>query len=338
MNFESGAIEWILPLSLLALGGGMALGEIRRSTAIAAIGDPVRIAQMGNSLSRSRRLVRSVLVIAAILLCVLALANPRNAGKTEFQQHGMDIVFIHDFSVSMLAEDVYPNRLDRALREAESLSGDLMADRIASVLFAGGSVHFPLTHDHDAARQLYQGVRPADIAAGADIGQAIQRGYCILKSESAGGACEVFRRAGGGETLYGETTALVRAQWPQVRDRSSVILLFSDGEDLRGRAEAEADVARSLGIELFVIALGKQEGELMRDLAGVVENRFFSLGEGAFDRTGLLAQLNTLKRGDLSTREIEAPYSLYDRFLLVAFLLLLMEGLLSSRRRRVHLG
>lgn len=334
MNFEFPSIAWLLPLCGLLLSGWILAAEIRRRRVIASIGDRSGMARMGNSLSEWARRFRALLVSFGVLLSVVALANPQVEGETTFRQYGMDIVFVYDFSDSMLSEDVYPNRLARSLREAESLSADLLADRIAAVLFAGGTVHFPLTQDHNAVRLLYQGVSPAHIAQGADIGQALKLAYCILRSREAGSLCDILQIAGGGQPLYGELREIPQAEAPRVKDRSRVIVLFSDGEDLQGRAEAEAEIARELGIELFVVPVGQDLGGLLRRLTDSGSARYFPLMENEFSRSDLLAELKMLKRGDLSEREINDSHSIFDYFLIAAFLALFLESLWSSRRLR----
>jgi len=67
---------------------------------------------------------------------------------------------------------------------------------------------------------------------------------------------------------------------------------------------------------------------------GRQSRRYYALGSDGFERGALLEELQRLKRGDLETREIRTNKSLYDRFVALAFLLLVLESLLPARKQR----
>lgn len=367
MSFESTTLQWAIPIVAIILSIAFALDLVRRRRALERAGDAVILARMANSLSSKRRVVRSALFIVAILLCLVALARPTSPGEASFRQRGIDIAFVYDFSASMLAADVYPNRLERSLKEAETLSAKLKADRIASVVFAGGAVHFPLTQDHAAARLLYQGLRPSDLAPGSDLGQALRVASCVLRADAADPSlCEGLAQGRGGRPLQGEAQAL-QAEVPQVSERARAIVLFSDGEDSEGFAVAEAKLAASLGIQLYVIGVGTKAGELvpsldsagnavgwqsdqngafvstklasetLREVVAAGAGRYFSLGEGRWRGELLLESLKELKRGDLDHRVIASRNHVFARFLFPALLLLILEACMSERKRHTRL-
>src|SRR2546426_12668623 len=68
--------------------------------------------------------------------------------KIVAETRGLSLVLAVDISRSMLAEDVSPSRLARALREARRLVQDLDGDRLGLVAFAGSSyILSPLSGD-----------------------------------------------------------------------------------------------------------------------------------------------------------------------------------------------
>ena len=74
-------------------------------------------------------------------------------------------MFAVDISRSMLAEDVAPNRLQRAVREARRLIQDLEGDRLGLIAFAGRSyILAPLTVDGGAIRMYLDALDP-DLAS-----------------------------------------------------------------------------------------------------------------------------------------------------------------------------
>ena len=66
-------------------------------------------------LSSSSRRWKAALLLAGFACAVAALARPAwNPVAREVQRRGRDVVFLLDVSKSMLAEDLAPNRLERA--------------------------------------------------------------------------------------------------------------------------------------------------------------------------------------------------------------------------------
>ena len=92
---------------------------------------------------------RTIFVVLAILFLLLALTRPRWGYQWEnLHQRGVDIIVALDVSSSMLAEDIKPNRLERAKRKISDLLDMMEGDRIGLVAFAGTSfVQCPLTLD-----------------------------------------------------------------------------------------------------------------------------------------------------------------------------------------------
>jgi Ca-activated chloride channel family protein len=362
MSFESANLQWAIPALAVALTLAFALDHVRRRRSLERLGVGAMMGLMANALSSRRRILSAVLLVTALVLCMATLAGPTTSGKTTWRQRGIDIVFVHDFSKSMLARDVYPNRLDRSLKEAEGLQSRLLADRVATVVYAGGAAHFPLSHDHVASQLLYQGLRPSDLAPGSDLGQALRMATCILVVEAA----EEGLPSTGGNPLRGEAEQL-RAEAPLVDTRARVIVIFSDGEDSEGHAVAEAKLAASLGIEVIVVAVGTIQGELLptlddegqvsgwekddagafvttkldaatlRSVADASKGQYYGLGEGSWRGDALLESLKELKRGDLDLRVVQSRRHIFERFLFPAFLLLMLEACLAQRRRRVAL-
>jgi Ca-activated chloride channel family protein len=360
-------LEWAILPALIALTVVFALDFTRRRRLYERIGDAPMLLKMAASVSRRRRVFKATLFIIACVLVVAALAQPRVAGETVWRQRGIDVVVALDFSKSMLAKDVYPTRLERATLEAEELAAELEADRIATIVFAGAAVHFPLSHDHASARALYQGLSPADLPPGSDLGAALRLGRCLLRPDVQDGGCaRTGGRGRGGDPLTGPA-ALATARTPTIADRARAIVVFTDGEDTEGKARAELDQAIKLGIEVYLIGVGTLAGELVPEVDAAGKPKGWKQGQdGAFVTTrldqaalkelaaaaggaqhyvvldsrtrrldGLVAALDHLKKGDLDERVLRKPKEIYQWLLFPAFLLLVIEACVSDRRRRV---
>ncbi|MGE5804132.1 MAG: VWA domain-containing protein, partial [Gemmatimonadota bacterium] len=134
-------------------------------------------------------------------LAAVALSGPRwGEERIVTETRGLNLVIAVDISRSMLAEDVKPSRLGRALREARRLVQDLDGDRLGLAAFAGTSyILSPLSVD-GSALTLYLDALDPDIASegGTSLAPAIAQGIDLLHAS------------------------------PEIADR--VLVLFTDGE------------------------------------------------------------------------------------------------------------
>ena len=176
-------------------------------------------------------LVRAILMTLAVLCFVLALARPQwGDEKRTAQRKGVDIIFMVDTSLSMLAEDIKPNRLEKAKFEIETFIRNLRGDRVGMVTFAGsGFLQTPLTLDH-AAFLLFL--------------EAVQVGFI----------------PDPGTSLFSAVDLAIRA-FPQKELKYKALILFTDGEDQEGGVEKAIEEAKQANVRIYCIGLGTAEGE-----------------------------------------------------------------------------
>ena len=186
-----------------------------------------------SGVSPTRLKVRFALLIAAFVFLILALARPQwGFNWEESKQKGLDIVVAIDTSKSMLAEDIAPNRLQRAKLAALDLMQLAQSDRLGLVAFAGGAfLQCPLTIDDSAFRQSVEAL---------DVNIIPQGGTAL--AEAIDTALTAFKE---GENF-------------------KVLVIFTDGEDNDENALEAAEAAAKEGMKIFTIGIGTAEGELLR--------------------------------------------------------------------------
>ena len=121
-------------------------------------------------------MAKALLTIASVALLVLALARPQFGTRVEtVRSEGYDVIVALDVSRSMMAEDVVPNRLERARLEIMRIIQRLEGDRIGLVAFAGNAfVQSPLTVDYGAAALFLNAMNPDLIPVqGTNLGEAL---------------------------------------------------------------------------------------------------------------------------------------------------------------------
>ena len=185
--------------------------------------------------SAKRQKVKAFLIIFAFFFCILALIRPKWGFQwEEVNRRGVDIILALDVSESMLAEDVSPNRLERAKREIIDLLNMMQGDRVGLVAFSGTSfLQSPLTLDYGAVR-IFLDELDTDLipVPGTAIGDAIKKSISAFDSQNK---------------------------------KSRVLILITDGEDHSGEPLKMAKEAHEEGIKIYTIGIGKEEGAPIPD-------------------------------------------------------------------------
>lgn len=161
---------------------------------------------------------------------VIGIANPQSGSKLEeVKRKGVDIMIALDISNSMLAEDLYPNRLGRAKRSIQELFTYLKSDRVGIVVFAGESfVQLPITTDYSAAKLFLNSIETDLITTqGTDIGDAIDLCLGSFDPESP---------------------------------TSKSIIIISDGENHEETTNAALQKAKEQGVTIHTIGMGSADG------------------------------------------------------------------------------
>lgn len=234
MQFAHSRMLWLLAVTLPILSLFLWRSWRRKQFLIGQFVRSRLLAHLTVGLSRKVQKARMILVIAAVGLIMLAMARPQwGFAWQEATHRGLDVVVAIDASRSMLAEDIAPNRLERAKLAALDLMRLAKRDRIGLVAFAGTAfLQCPLTLDDEAFRQsvvqLDVNIMPQ---GGTTLAEAIRTAHTALKGD------EVNHR---------------------------VVILFSDGEDHDTGAVQAAEEAESAGVKIFTVGVGTPAGELLR--------------------------------------------------------------------------
>lgn len=316
-----------LPLAVAAIYWGAR----SRRLALARLGSPELVRRLADSVNERGRSLASAMAVAALALSIIALARPQ-WGESAYvvERRGAQVMVALDVSRSMLARDAKPTRLDRAKLEIYDLTQRLGGDEIGLTLFAGDAfIQFPLTFDLATARTFLDYAEPNVIGRqGTDIEEAIRVSLRGLADD---------------------------------RPSQKAIIVISDGERQEGEAVAAAEEAADLGVTVFTVGVGDEEGAEVPNLDAFGNVTDYPSGVGAIlsridegelraiadagggvyvhanESTNAAAALAAeLSRMEQTTMEHELENVKVERFQLfaaAAAALLIARELMPSRRR-----
>jgi len=330
LSFHSPQALWLLLLAPLLIW--RAVRERRRRAVLrfplahALVGKPrgVRTWALG---------ILPVLQVAALVMCVLALARPqtRDARLRDHTVEGIDIVIALDLSTSMEAADFRPsNRLTVAKQVLTDFITKRVNDRIGLVVFSGAAyTQAPLTLDYPVLEDVVAQLRTRVLEDGTAIGDALATSLNRLRDSEA---------------------------------KSRVVILITDGDNNAGRVSPmdAAKLAKAVGIPVFTILVGKGgkvpfpagqdlfgnvtyrdielpvNPELLQEIARDTGGQYFRATDRESLERGLQSVLDSMEKSELqegsataNVREEFAP------FLMAGLGLALLELLLRTGFLRV---
>ena len=213
---------WILPFVV----GLLVYAQRKRMAAASRFVDEPMVARLMPRLRGSRPWLKGTLLVLGLSLLIVAAARPRFGVYFEkVVQRGVDCFVLLDVSRSMLAEDVPPNRLERAKSDIRDLLKKLAGDHVGLIVFAGKPVlRAPLTTDDGFFRMILDDVDT--------------------------------HSAPRGGTLIGDAIRKAIEAMPPRADHDQVLVLITDGEDQESYPEEAAKQAAERGIKIFTVGLG----------------------------------------------------------------------------------
>ncbi len=290
--------------------------------------------KMMPGLNKKRVIQKVILFNLMYIFTIIALANPQIGTKLEeVKREGVDIIIALDVSLSMMAEDVAPNRLEKAKHEISKFIDLLRGDRIGLIAFAGIShVQCPLTLDYSAAKLFLRMMDTRLIPVrGTNIADAIRQ---------------------------------ARKAFDQKDRKHKVLILITDGEEHREDAIEEAKKAADEGIIIYTIGIGSPEGvpipiydrngnrkgfkkdkqgnvvttkldvTTLQKIAFTTDGKYYIATSGENELENIYDEINKLEKKKLSSHQFSQYESRFQFFIVIALILLLFETFLPVKSKK----
>jgi Ca-activated chloride channel family protein len=284
--------------------------------------------------SKARRNFKFILLLLAVFLLFVSMANLQYGLKEEeVKQKGIDLMIALDVSNSMNAEDLKPNRLERAKRAIEQLIDKLHGDRIGIIVFAGDAyVQLPITTDYAAAKMYLQTI-DTDIVPtqGTAIGTAIDLAMQSFNFEDP---------------------------------TSKAIIIITDGENHEDNPVEAAQNAAENGAYVYTIGMGTPEGapisvykhgkqvgfkkdkegntvvshlneEMLKEIAQAGNGMYVRATNSNVGLNMILNKINELEKKEFDNKVFKTYEDRFQLTLFPAFILLVIYLLLSDKRSKL---
>lgn len=306
--------------------------RIRRKKALANFGQKEILSVLAPNVSRSRPVIKFIVLMIGLASLIIGLARPQFGSKLKTEKReGIELIIALDVSNSMMAEDIQPNRLERAKRAISQLVDKLTDDKIGLIVFAGDAyTQLPITADYVSAKLFLNAISPQMVPTqGTAIGAAIELGIKSFNPQFAG---------------------------------SKAMIIITDGENHEDDAVGAATEAAKQGVTVYTLGMGLPQGGPIPDnrngqrgyrkdrqgnvivtkLDEAMLQKIAEAGKGAYIRANnsqvglnnLFSEVNKMEKTELET-QIYADYAdQFQYFIAFGILMILADFLILDRKNK----
>ncbi len=260
----------------------------------------------------------------AWIMLIIAMARPQETwNERDIKGEGIDIYLVLDNSSSMLAQDFRPNRLEASKEVAKQFIDRRPYDRIGLSVFAGESfTKCPATIDHRILKKMMDEIRVGLLADGTAIGMGLGNAVSRLARSESESKVVVLLTDGVNNAGYIKPMTAARLA------KEDNIRLYTIGVGSRGRALSPISRKRN-GDFVFGMAKVEIDEELLRRMAKETGGKYFR-ALNRRDLEKIYDEINQLEKSEIEVNIIQHRKELYLKFLLIGFILLVVEFLLRT--------
>ncbi|OBY64761.1 BatB protein [Polaribacter reichenbachii] len=295
--------------------------------------NPELLKKIAPNSSIFKNTLKLVMLILSIAFLVISLVNPKMGSKLKtVKREGVDVVFALDVSKSMLAEDIAPNRLEKAKQIISKIIDQLGSDRVGVIIYAGNSYPLlPITTDHAAANMFLQNANPD-----------------MVSSQG---------------TAINEALELAKTYYNNDEQTNRFLIIISDGEDHQEETKQVAQNLSNEGVKIYTIGVGTEKGgpipmrvngsmigykkdnkgetvitkrkpEVLEDIADAANGRYIdgNITEEPVKRiTEIIANA---QKSEFETKQFSDYKDQFQWFLAIAILFLLLDVFLFDKKTK----
>lgn len=305
----------------------------KRKKAIREFGNPELLEPLMPNVSTARQSWKFTILMLALAFMIVGIARPQFGAKLQkIKRKGVEIIIALDVSNSMMAQDIQPNRLERAKMAISRLTERLNNDKLGLIVFAGDAyTQIPITTDYTSAKLFLSSINTSIVPKqGTAIGAAIE---------------------------------LATKSFTPETENSKAIVVITDGENHEDDAIGAAKTANEAGIIVHTIGMGLPQGgpipivnangqtdfrkdrngevvvtkldeKMLQEIAASGAGKYVRANNTEVGINAIYDEINTMQKTELESRVYSDYNDQFYYFIAVALLLLLLEFLLMERRNK----
>ena len=331
--FRFGNIEYLWGLLIIpALAIIFTWSRIARRRALKKFGQSEMLEDLMPFQSKSRPVLKFVILMLALVFFIVGIARPQFGSKLKTEKReGVELIIALDVSNSMMAEDIQPNRLERAKRAISRLIDRLQDDKIGLIVFAGDAyTQLPITSDYNSAKLFLNSVNT-----------------------------QIVPKQG---TAIGAAIDLAHNSFTPSGEANKAIIVITDGENHEDDAVSAAKDALDDGIIVHTIGMGLPSGspipvlrngqtDYLKDRDGKVVvtklnekmlEQIAAAGQGIYVRANnaqvglnaLFDEINKMEKQEMETRTFSEYDDQFQYFFAIGLFLLLLEFVILERKNK----
>ena len=304
----------------------------RRKRLLKDFGEIELVQELIPEYSAVRPTFKIIIFLTGLAFLIFALAGPEFGSKLQkSKRKGCEIVIALDVSNSMMAQDIMPNRLEKAKQAISKMVDKLGENKIGLIVFAGEAfTQLPITTDYVSAKMFLSTISTRIVPVqGTAIGSAIN-----LASKS-----------------FSPNTLADKA-----------IIVITDGENHEDDAVIAAKDAQAQGIHVYTIGVGLPEGapipiddgtqhnfikdengsvviskldeQLLQEIASVGKGAYIRANSSELGLNSIYKEINKLNKSELESKIYSEYENQFQWPLGVAIILLITELLILQRKTK----
>ena len=324
-------LYFLLAIPVIILG--MILYARWQRLSLLKFGDNTLVSELTKSSSSNRKKIKNILLIIILSFLIVGLSNPQIGTKMEeVKREGVDLMIAIDLSYSMMAEDIKPNRLERAKQAISRLIDELKGDRIGLVVFAGQAyVQLPITTDYSAAKLFLSTVKTNLIPTqGTKIGNAID--LCINSFDKENTQSKAIIIITDGETHDDQAidlakkaneTGIITHTLGMGLKKGGPIPIYKNGDSKEYRKDRDGNT--------IVTKLNEQ---MLRDIANAGGGAYIRANNSKSGLNTLFKEINKMEKKDIGTMVFTQYKDRFQIFLFISLLFLIFDLIFLERKNK----
>jgi Ca-activated chloride channel homolog len=308
------------------------LSRINRNRSLRKFGDHLLIAQLMPSVSTSRPIIKFIIWMLALGFIITSLAQPQFGSKLlTSKRKGVELIIALDVSNSMMAEDIKPNRLERAKRAIAKLTERLRDDQLGLIVFAGQAfVQLPITTDYISAKLFLDAINTSIVPVqGTAIGAAINMAVKSFSPNFSGSKAIIV--ISDGENHEDDAIGAAKSALESKIIVHTIGMGLPQGAPIPMGTEGNRDFLKDKNNNIVV---SKLDEPMLTQIATAGGGTYIRANNAEVGLNNLFNEIEKMEKSEMDSREYSEYDDQFPLFIALALALILMDFLILERKNK----